>query len=178
MKPKIIFLTFLLAVVCTGCGKPPEQSFVQPTQAQTQPTQAQTQPTQAQTEPIPTVPSTEAAGTGNPASGNELFTLAKLNGTVSDFSQTGCTVAPTHEDGDVAAGPAPGYEDSWEQISVVYDSGCRFQYAYSNPQTGEVRYEDASVSDVKKQATIIVWGEYDSGNVVHADRVFLYRMVR
>lgn len=163
MKPKIIFLTVLLAALCTGCGKPPEQSFVQPTQAQT--------------EPIPTAPPTEAAAE-NPASGNELFALAKLNGTVSDFTQTGCTVAPTHEDGDVAAGPAPGYEDSWEQISVVYDSGCRFQYAYSNPQTGEVCYEDASVSDVKKQATIIVWGEYDSGNVVHADRVFLYRMVR
>lgn len=119
MKPKIIFLTVLLAVVCTGCGKPPEQSFVQPTQAQT--------------EPIPTAPPAEA---GNPASGDELFTIAKLNGTVSDFTQTGCTVAPTHEDGNVAEAPAPGYEDDWEQVSVAYDSGCTFQYAYSNPQTG------------------------------------------
>lgn len=167
MKPKIIFLTLLLALVCSGCGKPP-----QPTQAQTAPAPTAPAPTASST----TAPSTEAAG--NPASGDELFTIAKLNGTVSDFTQTGCTVAPTHEEGNVAEGPAPGHEDDWEQVSVVYDSGCTFQYAYSNPQTGEIRFEAASVGDVKKQTTVIVCGEYDSENVLHADRVFLYRMVR
>lgn len=65
----------------------------------------------------------------------------------------------------MAAMPAPGYEDNWEQVSVSYDSGCTFQYAYSNPQTGEVRYETATVGDVKKQATLIICGEYDSDNV-------------
>ena len=83
----------------------------------------------------------------------------------------------SHEEGDVAAMPAPGYEDNWEQVSVVYDSGCTFQYAYSNPQTGEIRYETATADDVKKQTTVIICGEYDSDNVLHADRIFLYRLM-
>ena len=133
--------------------------------------------TPAETEHIPDAPSTETAAPGNPASGDELFAISKLNGTVSAFTEDGCTVAPTHEEGDVAAMPAPGYEDNWEQVSVSYDSGCTFQYAYSNPQTGEVRYETATVGDVKKQTTLIICGEYDSDNVLHADRIFLYRLM-
>lgn len=133
--------------------------------------------TPAETEHIPDAPSTETAAPGNPASGDELFAISKLNGTVSAFTEDGCTVAPTHEEGDVAAMPAPGYEDNWEQVSVSYDSGCTFQYAYSNPQTGEVRYETATLGDAKKQTTLIICGEYDSDNVLHADRVFLYRLM-
>ena len=35
----------------------------------------------------------------------------------------------------------------------------------------------ATVGDVKKQTTLIICGEYDSDNVLHADRVFLYRLM-
>lgn len=171
MNRKIIsiLLAVLFGTACTGCGKPPEQNETQIPAFQNQ--------VQKQTETIPYAAPTEAAQEGNPASGDGLFTISKLNGTVAAFTETGCTVAPTHVEGDVAEMPAPGYEDNWEQIDVIYDSDCTFQYAYSNPQTGDIRYEAASVSDVKKQTTLIICGEYDSDNVLHAGRVFLYRIV-
>lgn len=166
-KVIVFLLTILVVIIIAGCLKPSHQKNVKAIVSQTP----------AETEHIPDAPSTETAAPGNPASGDELFAISKLNGTVSAFTEDGCTVAPTHEEGDVAAMPAPGYEDNWEQVSVSYDSGCTFQYAYSNPQTGEVRYETATVGDVKKQAILIICGEYDSDNVLHADRVFLYRLM-
>ena len=166
-KVIVFLLTILVVIIIAGCLKPSHQKNVKAIVSQTQ----------AETEHIPDAPSTETVPPGNPASGDELFTVSKLNGSVSAFTEDGCTVAPTHEEGDVAAMPAPGYEDNWEQVSVVYDSGCTFQYAYANPQTGEVRYETATVGDVKKQTTLIICGEYDSDNVLHADRIFLYRLM-
>lgn len=166
-KVIVFLLTILVVIIIAGCLKPSHQKNVKAIVSQTP----------AETEHIPDAPFTETAAPGNPASGDELFAISKLNGTVSAFTEDGCTVAPTHEEGDVAAMPAPGYEDNWEQVSVVYDSDCTFQYAYSNPRTGEVRYETATVGDVKKQTTLIICGEYDSDNVLHADQVFLYRLM-
>lgn len=166
-KVIVFLLTILVVIIIAGCLKPSHQKNVKAIVSQTP----------AETEHIPDAPSTETAAPGNPASGDELFAISKLNGTVSTFTEDGCTVAPIHEEGDVAAMPAPGYEDNWEQVSVVYDSGCTFQYAYANPQTGEIRYEAASVGDVKKQTTLIICGEYDSDNVLHADQVFFYRLM-
>ena len=133
-KVIIFLLTILVVIIIAGCLKPSHQKNVTAIVSQTP----------AETEHIPDAPSTETAAPGNPASGDELFTISKLNGTVSAFTEDGCTVAPTHEKGNVAAMPAPGYEDIWDQVSVVYDSGCSCQYAYAKPQGGELRYQSAT----------------------------------
>ena len=102
-KVIVFLLTILVVIIIAGCLKPSLQKNVKAIVSQTP----------AETEHIPDAPSTETAAPGNPASGDELFAISKLNGTVSAFTEDGCTVAPTHEEGDVAAMPAPGYEDSF-----------------------------------------------------------------
>lgn len=167
MKNKIIFI-FLAAVImatCTGCGKDRSGPIsVDP------PAATQDQPT------VDVTPVTEpAASASNPASGDDLFTISKVSGTVLDFTDAGCTLTPTITDGNIAYQAAPGYEDQVNSTSISYSDGCTFQIAYINSQTGAVTYEDSSVENVKKQSNLIVCGDYDSNGVLNADRIFIYR---
>ena len=91
-KVIVFLLTILVVIIIAGCLKPSHQKNVKAIVSQTP----------AETEHIPDAPSTETAAPGNPASGDELFAISKLNGAVSAFTEDGCTVAPTHEEGDVA----------------------------------------------------------------------------
>lgn len=164
-----ILLTAVILAACTGCSKDPSDSITVNPPAATQ-SATQDQPTSDVT------PVTEhAASASNPASGDDLFAISKVSGTVLDFTDTGCTLTPTVTDGDIAYQAAPGYEDQVDSTSISYSDGCTFQIAYINSQTGAVTYEDASVENVKKQSNLIVCGDYDSNGVLNADRIFIYR---
>ncbi len=115
------------------------------------------------------------SGTGeNPSNADELFEISDLNGAVYEFTENGCTVSPTKEGGEgEAIQAAPGYEDTF--VSVVYDPGCTFWIAHVDIQTATATYEMAAAEDVKKQTSLIICGEYDENDVLHASRVFLYR---
>lgn len=113
----------------------------------------------------------------NPANGGELFKIGKLTGSVTDISDNGCKITPTHIEGNVAYGAAPGYENPEELISITYSEDCIFQIAYMDIQAGTVTYDPATVNDVKKQTSLVICGEYDRNNVLHANRIFIYRIM-
>lgn len=170
MKHKIILFlaAMLLAATCVGCGNQPHNDDIL--------LDHQEQGTNLPSVKVPeTNPSVE--NVENPATGDGLFEISKANGTVVEFSDTGCKITPTHYDGNVAYEAAPGYEDQDESISVLYSQDCVFQIAYVNIQTGEVTYENATLGDVKKQTRIVICGEYDDSNVIHATHVFVYRQM-
>ena len=170
MKHKIILFlaAMLLAATCVGCGNQPHNDDIL--------LDHQEQDTNLPSVKVPeTNPSVE--NVENPATGDGLFEISKANGTVVEFSDTGCKITPTHYDGNVAYEAAPGYEDQDESISVLYSQDCVFQIAYVNIQTGEVTYENATLGDVKKQTRIVISGEYDDSNVIHATHVFVYRQM-
>ena len=170
MKHKIILFlaAMLLAATCVGCGNQPHNDDIL--------LDHQEQDTNLPSVKVPeTNPSVE--NVENPATGDGLFEISKANGTVVEFSDTGCKITPTHYDGNVAYEAAPGYEDQDESISVLYSQDCVFQIAYVNIQTGEVTYENATLGDVKKQTRIVICGEYDDSNVIQATHVFVYRQM-
>lgn len=175
MKHKIIlFLSILLIVsACVGCrNQTQNKDLSQKTQEQVN-NENPNEDGQNKNTPDKNISSdTEAV---NPTNGEDLFKISKLRGTVTDFCDNRCTITPTVEEGEVAYEAAPGYDAQQEHITISYADGCTFQIAYVNIQTGEVTYDTASLSDIKKQTNLVICGEYDSDNILHATHIFIYR---
>lgn len=175
MKHKIILLliAMILVMSCVGCvNHSPSGDYSQKPPAEVN---NELPNEQGQNE---NVPGNNIAGDTedvNPANGEELFEISDLSGTVTEFFDDGCKISPTIYEDDIAYEAAPGYEDQQEQVFITYGEECIFQIAYVNIQTGKTTYDTASVNDIKKQTRLIICGEYDSDNVLHADRVFIYR---
>ena len=167
MKHKMIllFVTMILVLACAGCGQQtPKESSDSNSPAPMQSNE------QTDENDVPDSGSVE-----NPSDVNKLFEISSLSGTVYEFTETGCTISPTKEGGEgEAIQDAPGYEDTF--VSVVYDSDCTFWIAHVDIQTATATYETAAVENVKKQTSLIICGEYDENDVLHASRVFIYRM--
>ncbi len=186
MKHKKILVLAAMALVfaCAGCGRQAQQAKKEASDPL-----PQTQDTVSDEREQEAVPSeadpaalddqdkesgvSEAADGENPPDGDGLFELGDLSGTVTAFSETGCTLSPSIEGGEGEIHQAaPGYEDIL--VSVVYDPDCTFQTADVDLKTGSVAYEPAAAADVKEQASLIACGEYDENDVFHASRIFLY----
>ena len=107
--------------------------------------------------------------------GNNLFDTASLNGRVVRFSDSGCTISPTisSDDGKLASGAAPGYEKEEDNVNVSYKEDCTFQTAAVNVETGNAELDEASVSVVKKQSSILVYGDFQDEHNLTADRVVI-----
>lgn len=166
MKHKIIlFLSIMLLVsACVGCGNQTKEQVN---------TENPNKDVQNGNTPGKNISSdTEEE---NPTNGEDLFKISKLRGAVTDFSDKSCIITPVIDNGKIAYGAAPGYEDQQELITVTYDEGCTFQIAYVSIQTGELTCDTANLSDIKKQTNLFICGEYDSDNVLHANRIFIYR---
>ncbi len=192
MKHKNILLLAIMVLVltCAGCGQQAQKEHsdaVPSTQTENTTSSKQDQndnssavpPTQAENS-IPDEPRKEeelpSVGTDeNPTDGDKLFEISNLSGTVTEFSENGCRLSPTIESGDnLSYQAAPGYEDTF--VSVIYNSDCTFQIAHIDFQTAAATYEPATVKDVKKQTSLIICGEYDENDVLHASHVFIYRI--
>ncbi len=190
MKHKKILLFAILALVltCTGCGQRTQKNTSLPVLSASVGNPASNeqgkngisgsassiQPGNTDNQTNADEPS-GAAADENPSNADRLFEISNLRGTVTEFSEIGCKLSPTIDIGDnVSTQAAPGYEDTF--VSVVYNPDCTFQIAHSNIQTTTVTYEPAAVQDVKKQTNLILCGEYDNNDVLHASRVFIYRM--
>ena len=106
---------------------------------------------------------------------NSLYTSATLTGSVVEFSDGSCTVSAdvTEDDGETIVSAAPGYESEDTNVVVTYEEGCVVQIAtiYTTAEIAEL--EQASVSDIKKQASVIIYGSYTDTHHVSADRIII-----
>lgn len=185
MKKTILVL--LIALCLGGCGfqaRPQgaapsfKEGADQPTTAQTVPAKPPEQGSPAQ-EPViaqkPTVPL-------RPDSFGTLLDGSILSGAVMDFTENGCSLSE---------GITQEYENGFSSYSVIVDSeaaaregllkaisyqpDCVFLYVYVNATTGSIRYEDAVRENVKKDSSLVVYGETDGEGTVRASRVYLER---
>lgn len=108
---------------------------------------------------------------------NSLLALASIKGSVVEFSNDNCTITPTQEseDGKLAIQDAPGHANSDTAVTVHYNSDCVFKIANINTVTGVVAYSDASISDVKKQTSLIIYGDWSNKNNINATAVYIAR---
>lgn len=98
-------------------------------------------------------------------------------GTVSDFQEGSFQVIPTQDKdhGQTAVEAAPGMESGMESTTVSYGADCTFQIAVFNSETGDVRFEDAAASQVKKSTGVAVYGETQENGEIRATKVYITR---
>lgn len=120
------------------------------------------------------------AGESGSGGGDDLYEGAAVQGDVVEFSQDGCTITPLKsyeaaEGGMIAEGAAPGMEDPEENIFIHYQEGCMFQIVDIDVASGTKVFSDADLSDVRKQTSLIIHGEWVDAHNVNAVKVYLDR---
>lgn len=153
-------LVFLCTLALTGCG-------------------AGNGDTTGGTQGSPVNASTE---TGNGAQtgeskGNaeELLNACSLIGSVIEFTDSGCTINPTIDDGQTAKSAAAGHEDIADQVNVQYQEDCVFQTAVVDVASGNAELGAASLSDIKKSTKLVIYGDFTDFHNLMADRVIIWR---
>lgn len=168
MKDRIFFtlVVIFIGVLCYGCGNKPLDN----NDFSDLPTQISGGSTDQSKE------SEDHLVVNNPETFEELSEICKLNGSVIEFSYSGCTISPTiHEDG-LAYEAAPENENDVKQVIVIYEESCTFQIVQVSLSTETMTYENATIDDVKEHMGIFVAGEYDGDSILHAEQVYLYRI--
>lgn len=114
--------------------------------------------------------------TAKDSNGDSLIRSATMQGSVAAFSDNGCTVSPvTNVDENTAAVAAPGSEDDATNVAVSYKEDCIFQIADINITTGKAAISDASVSDIKKQASLLIYGAFEGTRHLTAEKIIITR---
>jgi len=110
------------------------------------------------------------------ADAESLFASAALTGSVVDFSDDGCTVSPavTEDDGKTGVIAAPGYESGETNVAVTYQKDCEVWIATIDILAGTAELEQASAADIKKQASVIIYGSFEDTRCVSADKIIIY----
>ena len=118
---------------------------------------------------------TTANGTDEKVDADSLYESAAITGSVVDFSDGSCTVsaAVTEDDGKTGVGAAPGYESEDTNVVVTYQEGCVVQIATIYTSTGIAELEQASVADIKKQASVIIYGSFEDTHHVTATKIII-----
>lgn len=118
---------------------------------------------------------TTADGIAEKVDANSLYTSAALTGSVVEFSDGGCTVSVdvTEDDGKTVVSAAPGYESEDTNVMVTYEEECVVQIAtiYTSAEIAEL--EQASVADIKKQTSVIIYGSYTDTQHVSATKIII-----
>ena len=94
--------------------------------------------------------------------GNDILESANLRGSVLEFTDNGCLVnqAKDIEGGAGIKIEAPGMENKDNAVSVTYNPDCEFVIATVNAQSGVTNVTTGSISDVKKQSEVYLYGEF------------------
>ncbi|MDE5780031.1 MAG: hypothetical protein K2I03_00920 [Lachnospiraceae bacterium] len=118
----------------------------------------------------------------NQSEGNDADSLiynSDVMGSVVEFSNTGCTVSPTKTEevdgGQLAIAAQPGYEDEENNVNIHYSDSCQFQLAKINIATGKADISDVDVSEIKKQTSLIIYGEWSDDHNIEATKVIIDR---
>lgn len=118
---------------------------------------------------------TTANDTDEKVDADSLYASAAMTGSVVEFSDGSCTVsaAVTEDDGKTGVIAAPGYENEDTNVVVTYQEGCVVQIATIYTSTGIAELEQASVSDIKKQASVIIYGSFEDTQHVTATKIII-----
>ena len=114
-------------------------------------------------------------GTVEKVDADSLYSSAAITGSVVEFSDGSCTVsaATTEDDGKTGVVAAPGYESEDTNVVVTYQEGCVVQIATIYTSTGTAELEQASVADIKKQSSVIIYGSFEDTHHVTATKVII-----
>ena len=118
---------------------------------------------------------TTANDMGERVDAESLYLSAAMTGSVVEFSDGSCTVsaATTEDDGKTGVVAAPGYESDDTNVVVTYQEGCVVQIATIYTSTGIAELEQASVADIKKQSSVIIYGSFEDTHHVTATKVII-----
>lgn len=108
---------------------------------------------------------------------NVLLDSAAMQGSVTDFTNSGCTVSQviSADGGQSAKIAAPGSENADTTVTVQYQENCIFQLAFINSTTGKAELRNAAISDIKKQTNLIIYGDFENTHTITAAKVIIAR---
>ena len=93
---------------------------------------------------------------------DEMIAASDLQGSVTGFSDNGCTITPVTSSNDgEAAIAADGCEDEAEKINIKYGDNCIFQRAVMSIATGKATVSEAAKADIKKKTSLLLYGNFD-----------------
>ncbi|MCI8464294.1 MAG: hypothetical protein HFI63_00305 [Lachnospiraceae bacterium] len=111
--------------------------------------------------------------------GDSLILSSDLRGSVIEFAKDGCTVSPVTNEGEhTAIVAAPGSESEESSVTVSYQTDCTFQKATIDLTTGKVTFNDVSVSSIKKQTSLLIYGEFKDSNHLTATKIIILQFER
>lgn len=121
-------------------------------------------------------PNSSSAGAA-PAANASQTPEPQIQGSVVSFSDGFCVITPmqTGEDGRLAYEAAPGHEDSETNITIHYQEGCTVQIAEIDVASGKRDLLDAEIADIKKQTSLIVYGEWVDEHNLNATALYIAR---
>ncbi len=109
--------------------------------------------------------------------GNDILESADLIGSVLEFRDNGCSVSQAKdiEGGAGVKMEAAGLENKDNAVSVTYNPNCEFVIATVSAQSGVRNVIKGSISDVKKQSNVYLYGEFADANHFKATKVVIAR---
>ena len=106
--------------------------------------------------------------------GDELITASDLQGSVTEFSDNGCTINSVTSDNDgEAVIAADGYEDEGAKVTIKYGDNCIFQRAVMSIATGKATVSEAAKADIKKKTSLLLYGNFDDTENFTAAKVVI-----
>lgn len=125
------------------------------------------------------VQSDSAGGSsGAPDTSGSIIDSAALTGNVIDFSDSGCSVSQAQkiEGGAALKSEAEGQENKENAVTVNYSADCEFLLAELNTQAEDLtNVTRGSVSDIKKQSIVYVYGDFIDAHNLNADKIIIAR---
>ena len=103
-----------------------------------------------------------------------MIAASDLQGSVTGFSDNGCTITPVTSSNDgEAAIAADGYEDEAEKINIKYGDNCIFQRAVMSIATGKATVSEAAKAEIKKKTSLLLYGNFDDTKNFTATKVII-----
>lgn len=169
-------LMLALVLVCSliaGCGKKEPEPLPEFT---TVVTEAETVPT----EPRESLPQVQPDPGADPS--GYLRAFENFMAMVDSSTETGCVVIPDLKyikDGQYCGGSREPdlCDETIQRVTIEYNPGCVFQLADVSVWTGNCTYKNATAADVQHNVHVVVFGEYDSDGILHADRVYVDTLI-
>ena len=108
---------------------------------------------------------------------NDILESANLIGSVLEFTDNGCSVSQAKEieGGAGIKSEAAGLENKDNAVSVTYNPDCEFVIATVNAQSGVRNVTTGSISDVKKQSNVYLYGKFADTSHFNATKVVVAR---